>query len=569
MNIDPSVVDFDIKSYKFSNSSLEQLKKNRFLQDSYPVVYIIRNGKNTKAYIGESTNAVKRIGDHLKNPLRDSLDTLNFIVSDKFNKSATLDIESKLIKYISADGMFTLQNGNAGLSGHNYYQMDMYSKIFYEIWNSLRAKELVHKTIPQIENTNLFKYSPYKSLSEDQHESVLKILEKINDYRENTIFVSGAAGTGKSVLATYLMKLMHSSDESIEPKSDDPQHLKELNLIEEFKSKYKDPKIGLVVPMTQLRSTLKSVFKKVNGLNSGMVISPVDVSKSKFDILLVDEAHRLTQRTGIVNYKSFDDANKRLGFPKGTSQLQWILKQSSNQILFYDSEQSIRPADVDKDEFENIFNKSKTEKIELKSQMRVKGGNGYINFVDRLLNNRLDKYEKFESTDYDLKLFNSFEEFTNQIKTKDDKYGLCRLVAGYSWEWVTKNEPINTDLHDIEIEGIKYKWNSNVKSDWVTSKNAINEIGCIHTTQGYDLNYTGVIFGNEIKFDPNTDKIIIEKENYFDRNGKVGIEDPEILRSYIINIYKTLMFRGIKGTYLYVSDDEFRNYLIRHIDVNV
>jgi len=560
---DTSVVDFDIKNYTFSESAIERIEEIPYVKHSYPLVYIINNSDRGIAYVGESTNALNRIKNHLGNPKRDALKAFYLITSEKFNKSATLDIESKLIKYMSAEGGFELQNGNAGLSGHNYYQMDMYDHIFQEIWDTLREEKFVKKTIPQIENTNLFKYSPYKSLSPDQHQSVLEILTEINKKDKNTIFVSGVAGTGKSVLATYLMKLMHSYDD-LEPKSDEAEHIRELELIKLFKKKYKNAKVGLVIPMTSLRQTLSKVFKSVDGLSTNMILSPVDVSKEKYDIILVDEAHRLAKRKNIVNYKSFDDANKRLGFPKGTNQLQWILEQSDHQILFYDANQSVKPADISEADFKNLLQDTNSKSIPLKSQMRVEGGIDYINFVDRLLNNRLRGEKKFESDKYELKLFDSFDDLVKEIDKKEEELGLCRKVAGYSWNWVTKGEPINSDKFDIEIEGHKFKWNTDTK-DWVTSENAQNEIGCIHTTQGYDLNYTAVIFGDEIRYDPARNKIVIEKDNYFDRNGKAGIEDLEKLKSYIVNIYKTLMYRGIKGTYVYVCDPDLRKYFKKFI----
>lgn len=90
-------------------------------------------------------------------------------------------------------------------------------------------------------------------------------------------------------------------------------------------------------------------------------------------------------------------------------------------------------------------------------------------------------------------------------------------------------------------------------------------MGCIHTTQGYDLNYTGVIFGHEIRYDESLDQIVIEKDNYHDRNGKQAIKDPDELKQYILNIYRTIMLRGIRGTFVYACDDGLRRYLKRHV----
>lgn len=119
-------------------------------------------------------------------------------------------------------------------------------------------------------------------------------------------------------------------------------------------------------------------------------------------------------------------------------------------------------------------------------------------------------------------------------------------------------------MFDIKIENEELQWNR-VADDWINSPNAINEVGCIHTTQAYDLNYAGIIFGNEITYDKRKNEIVILKENYFDRNGQVGISDIKDLKDFITNIYKTIMLRGIKGTYVYVCDKNLREYFAKHI----
>ena len=199
------------------------------------------------------------------------------------------------------------------------------------------------------------------------------------------------------------------------------------------------------------------------------------------------------------------------------------------------------------------------------SQLRVLGGVDYVNFVDKLLNVNMARADKAPSqNNYDLKLFKSLRKMISSLKKREEEGGLARLVAGYSWEWRSKK---HKQRIDIEIEGLKLRWNS-TNSDWINSNNAINEVGCIHTTQGYDLNFVGVIFGHEITYDPKVDEIVIKKENYYDRNGKVSIQDPNVLKSYIINIYKTLMLRGIRGTYIYVCDDNLREYFAKSLKVD-
>lgn len=101
--------------------------------------------------------------------------------------------------------------------------------------------------------------------------------------------------------------------------------------------------------------------------------------------------------------------------------------------------------------------------------------------------------------------------------------------------------------------------------DWVNSPNAINEVGCIHTIQGYDLNYAGVIIGPEISYDPVQNKIVVDPKKYRDKNGRIGVEDMAELERYVINIYKTLLTRGIKGTYIYVADPALRELFSKSI----
>jgi DUF2075 family protein len=149
----------------------------------------------------------------------------------------------------------------------------------------------------------------------------------------------------------------------------------------------------------------------------------------------------------------------------------------------------------------------------------------------------------------------------SQIKSRDKECGLSRLIAGYSWEWVSHKNP---ELFDIKIDNARLKWNG-TSNDWINSENSVNEVGCIHTTQGYDLNYSGIIFGKEISYDPIKNEIIIKEENYFDKNGKQSIKSPEELKAFILNIYKTIMLRGIRGTYVYVCDPELKKYFESHI----
>ncbi len=558
--------------FPFNLESLKEIETNQWVKNQWPLVYFLKNEGVKKAYIGESNNASLRLKNHLANPKKaEVFQTVNIIGSDKFNKSATLDLESRLIQYINAEGTFTTENLNLGHQNHNYYQQDLYKNLFYTVWQKLIDKRIVCKSLTEIENSELFKYSPYKSLNADQYKSVLEILTNINKSKGNSIFVSGSAGTGKTILASYLMKLLVSDVNNIEDTEIKEDDVYEIGLIKEFQKKHPKAKIGFVIAMTPLRETIKKVFSSVPGLKKQMVMSPSETFKLgiKYDLLIVDEAHRLRQYRNISWRGEFKKKNELLGLGDDGTELDWILANSRNQIFFYDAAQSVKPSDIDEIKFTKLQNKPDTLKLSLKSQMRTKGGNDYINFIDSLLNCNVNKVPELPS-DFELEYFDSFKSCYDKLKIKEQENGLCRMIAGYSWEW--KSDPKrkeNQDLNaiDISIDGMDFQWNKTY-NDWITSENAFEQIGCIHTTQGYDLNYVAIIFGLEIDYDPNKNELVIDKTKYFDKYGKNGVADINDLKSYIINIYKTVLYRGIKGVYIYACNENLKRYLKKYLNSN-
>ena len=326
-----------------------------------------------------------------------------------------------------------------------------------------------------------------------------------------------------------------------------------------------------MIAMTPLRETIKKVFNNVPGLKKQMVMSPSETFKlgHKYDLLIVDEAHRLRQYRNISWRGEFKKKNQLLNLGEDGTELDWIIANSLNQIFFYDSAQSVKPSDVDEFKFTALQKKQDTLKLSLKSQMRTKGGNDYINFIDSLLNCNVNKKPQL-SADFELEYFDSFNFLYKKLKIKEEENGLCRMIAGYSWEWKSdpkRKENIDLNAIDISIEGMEFQWNKTY-NDWITSENAFEQIGCIHTTQGYDLNYAAIIFGLEIDYDPIRNEIVIDKTKYFDKYGKNGISDINDLKSYIINIYKTVLYRGIKGVYIYACNENLKRYLKMHLVVN-
>ena len=118
-------------------------------------------------------------------------------------------------------------------------------------------------------------------------------------------------------------------------------------------------KIGLVFPMPGIRGTVKKVFKECgNGLVSKMVIGPTDVIKEDYDIIFVDESHRLSKRKNLTGYKSFDDVSRTLDLkPTETNQLEWVLKSAKHIVLFYDKTQSVKSSDITHEEYQNTLKK--------------------------------------------------------------------------------------------------------------------------------------------------------------------------------------------------------------------
>lgn len=559
-------LEFEVNQYEFSDKLFTQVGYNRYVEDLWPIVYILSDEKIHEAYIGETTDTESRMLTHLKNNKKSKLTTVHLITSDKFNKSATLDIESNLIKYISGDGKYKLLNGNLGLANHTYFQKKEYWDIFSSLWNTLRSEGICLHSIEHINNSDLFKYSPYKSLKQDQRKGLMTLMECLLNDSYSNIIVEGGAGTGKTILAIFLFKILNTDNKDFNFNEFKEDKAEFITLINHLKSKFSSLKMALVVPMASFRTTLKKVFKNIKGLKSSMVIGPAEVAKNNYDILLVDESHRLRRRVNLGAYfGAFDKACSKLGLDKKiASELDFVTIQSKKTILFYDEGQSIKPSDVQKEAFDILKLRKDTKIEKLKSQFRVKGGNSYVKHIDELLSSQLSNNpNKYNSNKYELLLFNSLEKMANRIKEKNTQHGLSRLIAGYSWPWVSNKDK---NAFDIEIQGLKLKWNG-TSNDWINSEKSIDEVGCIHTTQGYDLNYAGIVFGNEITFNKETQRIEVIKENYYDKLGKQSISDPKELEDFILNIYKTIMLRGIAGTYIYVCDDNLREYFSKSIEI--
>ena len=504
---------------------------------NWPMVYILENGK--EAYVGQTLDISTRMSQHKANPDKAGFTRAHFIYSDHSNQSMTFDYESQLIALMSADETFTLTNKNSGIVGASYYNRDIYNDKFRMLWAELQNKHLVQHSIEEIEQSDLFKYSPYKKLTTDQRNVVSTLIQHLRVDRKQIMLIQGMPGSGKTVVAVYLFKLLRDSPE------------------------FTSLKMALVIPQTSLRDSLKKLFKSIRGLSASDVIGPVEVASNHYDILMVDEAHRLKARHNLANYSTFDKASKKIGLDGDVTQLDWIIKQTDCPILFYDTDQTVITSDISADDFQKTINDQFYNRMRtfytLCTQMRCKGGNDYINFVKKLVKGREDSRGQFPN--YTLKLVMDFKNFDNKYREVVSKEPLSRMIAGYSWEWKSKNDK---DKYDIFIENVQKQWNS-TNIEWPHSFNAVNEVGSIHTIQGYDLNYGFVIFGREIDYDFSANEIVVNRDLYFDKYGKLGTTDDE-LRVYIENIYYVLMTRGIDGTYVYAYNQGLRKYFSNYME---
>lgn len=250
---------------------------------NWPMVYILAN--EDSAYVGQTTSVATRINQHGANEEKKDFTSVSIIFNEEFNASAVTDYEHRLIGLMHADGRYRLTNKNEGMTDTNYFSKHQYAEMFEDLWEELRRLELADHAIEEIEESEVFRYSPYKGLTPDQRVALDKILETIDKGLDKAapIVIEGMPGTGKTILAIYLLKAL----------KDNP--------------KYADMNVRIIEPVTSLRNTLKATLSRVSGMSPDDVISPFDLTKCSsecaekpyFDIVLIDEAHRLKRRVNL------------------------------------------------------------------------------------------------------------------------------------------------------------------------------------------------------------------------------------------------------------------------------
>lgn len=587
----------EIESRPFTPAEIDTWADSDQRFANWPVVYVLDG--DTAVYVGETLNATNRMHQHLANTeKRQEMRRVRVVLDDEFNKSTCLDLESTLIGLFAGDGKYRVLNRNLGVLNADYFDRSRYRERFRQIFDQLRrpdpatGQSLFTKSIEEIQNSDLFKLSPFKALTDDQLDAVSSILRALftdlamdEDARppqlgvslhpgeSMSLVVQGGPGTGKTIVAIYLMKLL-ADIRDFSATSDDTAEQEDAPLAEFFTAQTAHLidgfRIGLVIPQQSLRESVKRVFKNTPGIAPPAVLSPSDVGTfaGTYDLLIVDETHRLSRRSNqssAAKNAEFIHVNQMLFGADDTSytQLDWIRAKSRYQLFLVDQEQTVRPGDLSAETLEDLVTRAQKDQhfFELTSQMRVAGGQDYMDTVADVLAGRRPRRQTFD--EYEFRVFDHLSDMHRAVLEREQRYGLSRMVAGYGWKWVSKK---NRMAYDIEIDGEKFRWNSHDK-DWISSPGSIDEVGSIHTLQGYDLNYAGVIIGPELYWDTVGHRLRVDRAHYFDKKGKqnipklgVTLTDDDLL-VYVRHIYQVLLTRGMRGTFVYAEDPALAEHL--------
>jgi len=565
-----------VREIEYSSSSLVNLKsqlkssenKNniKFLFD-YPVVYIVNDEKKNRfsVYIGETTDIIRRTSQHLiddiKKENRDdwrdfatSSTTKMFVIGhNHFNKSLTLDIENRLMLYLSSVDNVTRVQNRRGNPQNEYYTSDELDSIFSKIWRSLNKKN--HFLFPAesiVRNSAIFKSSPFHKLTNEQikakNEIIFKITSALSKNELGTlILVKGEAGAGKTVLMSSLIDDLLNSD--------DTEFIRENNTI------------NLVVNHDDQLSVYKEIEKKLewkSGLNLDVAMKPTQflnaLKKQDVDagIVVIDEGHLLLTA-------------KNQAY-QGGNHLKDILSKSKVVVLVYDDNQIMNKSQIWVDDsFLTLQHQARLSGnlIELNNQMRIRASESTISWIRNIIDKREITKLK-EDKNYDIQIFNSPKELQDAIKLKDKNQhlGISRLIATYDWDYSSQSKPIDKEYWCVEIDDWSCPWNRELRRDkkdsklsWIEQSQTINEVGSTFTVQGFDLNYAGVIIGpsvkyrnGEIKFDISASKNKGAVQNRKLDNGEMRNFGADLLK----NELNVLLTRGVNGLYIYAVDEELQ-----------
>lgn len=357
--------------------------------------------------------------------------------------------------------------------------------------------------------------------------------------KKEVVIIKGGPGTGKSVVSVNLLGGLLQS---------------ELNSV--FVAPNASFRDVMIHKLSQehRRNRLHNLFKGSAGF--------LDAQKDTFDVIIVDEAHRLK------NDKAYQY--------RGSNQVADIINAGRTSIFFIDDNQIIRPEDIGSvDEIKRIaeLEGAHVQEIELQAQFRCSGAEGYLNWIDHTLQIKdTANFDGWGQTHFDFKIFDNPKELFKAIRAKHDEGQSARMLAGYAWQWTSsKDGNFDAEYNDVTVPDFEFSmpWNSRrVGTTWAIDPKGIDQIGCIHTSQGLEFDYVGVIVGSDLKFDYDNKEFYTEWSEYKDRKGKQGLkQDPERLNRLVRNIYKVLLTRGMKGCYVYFVDKDLAKYMRERLKI--
>ena len=363
------------------------------------------------------------------------------------------------------------------------------------------------------------------------YETALWLTEKAKTEGKKVLIVEGGPGTGKSVVAINLIV-----------------EITKREMLTQYVTKNAAPRAVYQSKLTGTltRSRFAALFQ-----SSGVF---TDAKPNQFDALIVDEAHRLNEKSGMFQNK-------------GENQIMEIIRSGNCSVFFIDEDQKVSMKDIGtKDEIKKQAKRMNAEvhELELSSQFRCNGSDAYLSFLDNLLQIRETAHSDLSNINYEFKICSSPSELRDIIFEKNKEKNSARLVAGYCWDWKSQKDINAMDIVFPEYD-FAMQWNLAVDSMlWIMKPDSVNEVGCIHTCQGLEVDYIGVIIGQDIIVRDGVVMVDPSKRSKMDSSikgyKKMLKENPskakELIRKIIKNTYRTLMTRGIKGCYVYCEDKE-------------
>ncbi|WP_336517011.1 DUF2075 domain-containing protein [Pollutibacter soli] len=273
--------------------------------------------------------------------------------------------------------------------------------------------------------------------------------------------------------------------------------------------------------------------------------------KNTFDVIVVDEAHRLKNENAFMY--------------KGKNQVEDIVNAARVSIFFVDEKQIIRPDDIGTlAEIKRVaaLHQAEVSEFNLKAQFRCSGAEGFINWVDDVLDiDQTANYDGWDGDDFEFRIVDDPNALKSEIDKKAQEGYKARMLAGYAWEWTPANQGnANAQVEDVKIPEHQFQmpWNSrSVGTTWAVDAEGVDQIGCVHTSQGLEFDYVGIIIGKDLRYDAATRKYFTVWNDYKDAKGKQGLSKrPEDLNKLVRQIYRILFTRGMKGCYVYFMNKE-------------